>query len=209
MTTNKYAFHVNTAACSGCKTCHIACKDKNDSPVGVILRRVYEYAGGSYNRTDNGALTSNVFGYYMSIGCNHCDSPACTKACPTGAAHKKSNGIVDIDQSICIGCGACAEACPYDAPQFNTATQTMNKCNACYDRLLEGKNPSCVDACPMRALDFGTIEELNKKYPNSERGNIAPLPSSSITTPNLFVKHNVNARPIGSSDGKVLNSDEV
>jgi anaerobic dimethyl sulfoxide reductase subunit B (iron-sulfur subunit) len=36
----------------------------------------------------------------------------------------------------------------------------------CTDRLADHKNPVCVDACPMRALDFGTMDELSEKYGN-------------------------------------------
>ena len=40
----------------------------------------------------------------------------------------------------------------------------MQKCHFCIDRLAENRKPVCVDACPMRALDAGPIEELVKKY---------------------------------------------
>ena len=41
-----YAFTFDASACSGCKACQIACKDKNGLPVGVLWRRVYEISGG-------------------------------------------------------------------------------------------------------------------------------------------------------------------
>ena len=40
----------------------------------------------------------------------------------------------------------------------------MEKCNFCVDRLAEGKNPICVDACPARALDAGPIDLLKRNY---------------------------------------------
>ena len=44
------AFIVDSAACSGCKACQVACKDKNDLPVGMLWRRVYEIAGGGWRK---------------------------------------------------------------------------------------------------------------------------------------------------------------
>lgn len=32
-------------------------------------------------------------------------------------------------------------ACPYGAPQFNHESGHMSKCDGCYERLKEGKNP--------------------------------------------------------------------
>jgi len=40
----------------------------------------------------------------------------------------------------------------------------MQKCDLCLDRLEEGKKPICVEACPLRALDAGAMEELQAKY---------------------------------------------
>jgi anaerobic dimethyl sulfoxide reductase subunit B (iron-sulfur subunit) len=40
----------------------------------------------------------------------------------------------------------------------------MQKCELCHDRWIQGKKPVCVEACPMRALDAGTLEELKSLY---------------------------------------------
>ncbi|MCK4331584.1 MAG: hypothetical protein KAW81_03405, partial [Dehalococcoidia bacterium] len=40
----------------------------------------------------------------------------------------------------------------------------MQTCDLCADRWDEGKKPICVDACPMRALDAGPLDELEAKY---------------------------------------------
>ena len=37
--------------------------------------------------------------------------------------------------------------------------------------------PVCVEACPLRALDFGDIDELREKY--GDVADLAPLPDSS------------------------------
>ena len=43
------------------------------------------------------------------------------------------------------------------------------KCNMCADRVAAGKQPICVEACPLRALDFGDIEELRAAYGDDAR----------------------------------------
>lgn len=203
----QYGFFFDTRKCNGCKACHIACKDKFDAELTVKPRRVYEYGGGNFIQNSDGTVSCSVFTYYMSIGCNHCSEPVCVKACPTGAMHKRKDGFVHVAKDLCIGCGSCAKACPYDAPQLDPVKKVMVKCDGCYERVAEGKQPLCVSGCTQRALDFGSIDELRAKY--GEQASIAPLPSASITSPNLIIGISDMTRPSGSLDGAILNFDEV
>ncbi len=91
-----------------------------------------------------------------------------------------------IDEKKCIGCGACAQACPYGAPVLDETAHKMHKCDVCADRLVQGLRPICVEACPQRAIEFGEISELRKKY--GDNADIAPLPSSSLTKPSLVIR---------------------
>jgi len=189
-------FFIDQNYCTGCKTCQIVCKDKNNLPEGVIWRRVAEWAGGSTNRF-NGAAETTAFAYYTSISCNHCADPICVKVCPTTAIHKGDNGIVSIDDNLCVGC----------RPQFDSARGVETKCNFCADFLAEGREPACVAACPSRALEFGELSELRAKH--GSINNIAPLPDPSITRPSLVIAPSRNAQPTGSTDGAVVNPKEL
>lgn len=134
-------FYIDSSRCSGCKTCQVSCKDKNDIDVGRKFRRVYEYGGGSWAKDSDGAWTNQTFAYYLSVACNHCDDPICVAGCPTQAMHKRQdNGLVLVDQDKCIGCRYCAMRCPYGAPQYDKEKKVMSKCDGCLDRLEQGLN---------------------------------------------------------------------
>lgn len=52
--------------------------------------------------------------YLVPSACRHCDDPLCMFACPTAAVKRRPEGEIYIQYDLCIGCGACAIACPYD-----------------------------------------------------------------------------------------------
>lgn len=199
------AFYFDSSACSGCKTCQVACKDKNDLPLGTQWRRVYEIAGGDWKK-EGDAWVSKVTAYNLSMSCNHCAEPICLKSCPTAAIVKRSNGIVVIDPERCMGCRYCEWACPYGALQFDDRNGQMTKCDLCFDYLEEGKEPSCVAACPMRVLDVGTMEELEGKYGKTKK--IYPLPDPKICEPSFLITPHKDATP-ESYDLTIANREEV
>ncbi len=115
--------------------------------------------------------------------CNHCSNPPCVRVCPTKATFKrKPDGIVMMDFHRCIGCRYCMAGCPYGARSFNWGDPrpylkpedinmtyptrrkgVVEKCTFCYERIDEGLQPACVEACKVKALIFGDITN-----PNSE-----------------------------------------
>ena len=203
-------FYFNAKDCIGCKTCGVACKARHDLPVGVTWRRVFDYGGGSWvmDRTNGREVFSpnNIFAYSLSISCNHCENPKCLEVCPTAAISKREDGIVLINTDRCIGCKYCAWACPYGAPQFNEELGIMTKCDMCVDLIDQNQRPLCVDACLMRCLDFGDIEELQAKYGSVDA--IAPLPPGDITNPALVITPHGYAKPVGDTSGRILNLPE-
>jgi len=157
-------FYFDQTRCTGCFTCIVACKDWNNLEAeSVTWKRVIVIEKGKY--PDLSVL-------FLSTACYHCAEPACMSVCPAEAISKRrQDGVVVVDPDRCIGkseCGACAEACPYEAPQFGPEQNAkMQKCHFCIDRLAENKRPVCVDACPARALDAGPIEVLRARYGNT------------------------------------------
>jgi Fe-S-cluster-containing dehydrogenase component len=106
--------------------------------------------------------------------CMHCDNPACATICPFAANHKHETGAVVINGDVCFGGAKCRTVCPWNIPQRQSGVGiylhiaptlagngVMFKCDLCHDRLLEGKNPACVDACPRNALLSGPGDAIH------------------------------------------------
>jgi anaerobic dimethyl sulfoxide reductase subunit B len=204
---NQLGFYFNANLCTGCKACQVACKDKWDLDLGVTWRRVAEYTGGNWVKEQDGSYTQDIFAYYTSVACNHCQEPMCMDVCPTQAITKRDDGIVMINQDVCIGCRYCEWACPYNAPQFDEDRGVMTKCNMCFDAIDAGEPPACVAACPSRALDFGELDELKTRYAGVDE--VAPLPQASITKPALVITPHKKSAPVGSRNGELANPEEV
>ena len=202
----QYAFFFDSQACSGCKACQIACKDKHNLPLGILWRRVYEVSGGDWLQV-GAAWQTSVFAYNLSIACNHCQRPICVEVCPTGAMYRRKDGIVLINAQRCIGCKYCSWACPYSAPQYDPGAGVMTKCTFCVDELDQGRSPACVTACPMRALDFGQLGDLQAQFTGVAA--VAPLPDPSLTEPSIVIQPHPAARPVGSAKVTIGNREEV
>jgi anaerobic dimethyl sulfoxide reductase subunit B (iron-sulfur subunit) len=197
--TKQLAFYFEQEHCTGCSTCQIACKDKNNLEVGEQFRKVYETTGGKYVKKGN-AVIQDIYAFWTSISCNHCIEPACVKKCSTGALYKRAeDGIVVIDKDKCIGCKACVNGCPYEIIQYDAASKKARKCDFCLDLIEGGKDPVCVSACPMRALDYGNLEELQEKYGTVNETD--GLPSSEITKPALVIAPHKNAKGCANKNG--------
>jgi anaerobic dimethyl sulfoxide reductase subunit B (iron-sulfur subunit) len=184
------AFYFDQSRCIGCYTCSIACKDWHDIKAGPAnWRRVTSREWGAY---------PNVFLTYLSLSCNHCENPACVTACPASAITKKEeDGIMVVNGEECLGneiCDTlCKQACPYSAPQFGDEEGAkMQMCTFCLGRLAENKKPICVEACPMRALDAGPIEELREKYGNLQE--VEDFTYSEKIKPSIVFKPRYNLK---------------
>ena len=183
----RYAFAFDASACTGCKACQVACKDKNALPTGVLWRRVYEVSGGDWQRS-GAAWTNTVFAYNVSVSCNHCADPVCVGVCPTGAYGVREDGIVYQHSERCLGCQYCVWACPYGAPQYSAALGRTTKCDFCVDLIDEGLPPACVAACPMRALDTVETPRGAETQRRAEAPRVPyPLPETAAR-PSVVIK---------------------
>jgi formate dehydrogenase iron-sulfur subunit len=168
---DSYGVLHDTTLCIGCRRCEKACNEVNDLPppekpfddLSVLDKK---------RRTDEKTYTIVNKYYpdgpekppvYRKFQCNHCKEPACASACFVGAFTKTPEGAVVWNSSVCVGCRYCMIACPFDVPTYEydkVLTPRVMKCTMCYPRVLEGKLPGCVEACPEEALSFGKREDL-------------------------------------------------
>ena len=156
---------VDTTRCIGCRSCEVACSVTHDNYVPDIkndgalekVRDTSEKQWTVVNRfeTEKGDV-------FVKKQCLHCWQPACAAACLVNAMLKTKEGPVTWDGDKCMGCRFCMVSCPFDMPKFEYSgwNPKIQKCNMCYDRLLEGKKPACVESCPTDALMFGQKREL-------------------------------------------------
>jgi anaerobic dimethyl sulfoxide reductase subunit B (iron-sulfur subunit) len=203
---SQHAFYVNSDACSGCKTCQVACKDKNDLRPGTVWRRVIEVTAGGWQKKGD-AWTTTVVAYNLSVACHHCLEAPCTRNCSTDAIFKREDGIVAIDQARCTKCNKCAADCPYQAIRASGSGAEVSKCDFCADYLARGLAPVCVSACPNRALEYGEYDLLAKKAGVTSR--VFPLADPGTARPALFITSHRHAALADARQPEIANWEEI
>lgn len=173
-----YGFLIDNRKCIGCHACSTACKAENEVPLGVNRTWVKYVETGTY---------PNSTRHFQVTRCNHCDNPPCVRICPVTAMYQRTDGIVEFDPEICIGCKACMQACPYDAIYIDPETHTAAKCHYCAHRVDIGLEPACVVVCPEHAIIAGDMDD-----PHSEISHLLATNKVTVrkpeqgTAPKLF-----------------------
>jgi phenylacetyl-CoA:acceptor oxidoreductase subunit 1 len=105
----RYGMVIDLNKCVGCYGCVVKCKQEHFLPPDMTWGKLLFSETGSY---------PNVIKHVYPVLCNHCKEPACVDACPTNATKQREDGIVWVDQDLCIGCKYCIDACPYQIRTF-------------------------------------------------------------------------------------------
>ena len=171
----RMGFFTDTSVCIGCKACEVACKEWNGVPEDGL-----NFLGQSYDNT--GELGANTWRHVAFIEqqvpaqgggdirwlmssdvCKHCTSAACLEVCPTGSLIRTEFGTVVVQQDICNGCGYCVTACPFGVIDKREDDGRVWKCTLCYDRISDGLQPACAQACPTQSIQFGALDDLRSR----------------------------------------------
>jgi Fe-S-cluster-containing dehydrogenase component len=146
----KYAMIIDTVKCLGCGACKDACNLRNELPEGMSYIRFCGKGKEDRKRC-------------MPVQCQHCADAPCEAVCPTGATYRTKEGVVLVNEKLCVGCRYCEVACPYQARRFDHERGVADKCWLCLDYVLGGGEPACVHACLRGARLFGRLDDPDSK----------------------------------------------
>jgi len=204
----KLAMVIDSSVCIDCKGCMAACKVENSVPSGYWRNWIKQEEADFESSQKEGYVAAM---HFQPGNCMHCDNPTCVQACPTGATYKDtSDGVVKVNEQLCIGCGSCIPACPYDARYRHPEKKTVDKCDFCEQRRARGDLPACVTTCPTKARVFGDLNDRNSDVSRLIRQNKAVhlLPEqdsshklareSADTDTDPDVEQNCQPRPVGA-----------
>ncbi len=201
-TEKKLGLVIDLDTCVGCHACVVNCKEWNTGGYGAALSDQDPYgadvSGAWLNRvhTFEAGTGSDARVVHFPKSCLHCDDAPCVTVCPTGASYKRAeDGIVLVDEDMCIGCGLCAWACPYGAREMDNAEGVMKKCTLCVDRIYNetlqevDRVPACVRTCPANARHFGDLADPHSDVSKmvADRGGIDLMPEQGTKPVNKYL----------------------
>ena len=210
--TTSCAILTDTTLCVGCDECVAACKLQNE--LGKDLPRRWKRRIDDLSSTRYTTILRRPGDHFVRQQCRHCVEPACVSACLVGALQKTPEGPVIYDSDKCMGCRYCMMACPYGIPRYDWEKPIpyIRKCNLCNERVKDGGEPACVEACPEKATIFGDRDELiaearrriqdnpdkyvDKIYGETEIGGTAVIYISDIPLDFLAFKPELGDKPL-------------
>ena len=150
----KKILFVDSSKCMGCHSCELACSVAHTSSRDLLKALIEE------ERMPTKIILEMHGSASVPIHCRHCDDAPCITVCPTGAISRPfENGPVVLDNKKCIGCHSCILVCPFGVIRIDTDGRSLIKCDLCFERLKEGQEPACAEACITGAIKYITVEE--------------------------------------------------
>lgn len=169
-----YGIGIDIEKCIGCGKCAAACKIENDVPKEPFYFRTWveqyfitnqgkvhiDSPNGGINGFKQNVPEKDIYkAFFVPKLCNHCAKSPCEQVCPVGATYRSPEGVILVDDTYCIGCRYCVQACPYGCRFIHPVKKVASKCTLCYHRLKKGMNPACMEACSTGARIMGNLNE--------------------------------------------------
>lgn len=161
MEIKRKALLVDITKCIGCRSCETRCKEVHGFPTEAPSPQLSATAFTIIDERGD---------KFVRRLCQHCNDPSCASVCPVGAIRKTAEGPVVYDGQKCIGCRYCMIACPNQVPKYQWAklAPRVAKCDMCYERVRNGQQTNCAEACKEVNPDdpatiFGDRDELLKE----------------------------------------------
>jgi formate dehydrogenase iron-sulfur subunit len=163
------SFFVDTAKCTACRGCQVACKQWKNLPAEKTINR-----GTNENPADLSFNTYKVVRMREEIvdgklkwlffpeQCRHCVEPPCAGMADSPAAIFKdeaTGAVIFTAKTKGLKAKEIIESCPYNIPRKGK-DGTLAKCDMCFDRVQNGLLPACVKTCPTGAMNFGERKEM-------------------------------------------------
>ena len=125
---------IQAEKCTGCRICENFCSFHHEGAIWPARTRITIVA-----QSDDGPFVPTV--------CRQCEDALCAAACPVEAITRDEHtGAWVVDMGECIGCRACAEACPFCGIVFDKDLEVPLKCDLC------AGEPECAVMCPTGAI---------------------------------------------------------
>lgn len=172
----RYGLLIDTDRCISCYACRTACQINHQLQPNESYITFEHHESGTY---------PTVSRHTAPHQCGHCENAPCLSVCPTGATYRAEDGTVQVDEDRCIGCGYCAQACPYGA-RVKLSSGVLSKCSLCEDRISQGLEPLCVKACPVSVRFFGDLDDPQSDISKAVRDLGAERLGGTLTDSNLY-----------------------
>jgi anaerobic carbon-monoxide dehydrogenase iron sulfur subunit len=142
---------VDLERCMGCHSCELACAVAHSSGKSLYA------AIGQHPKPKKRIYVEWVApDKKVPLVCRHCEDAPCLHACISGAISRTAEGVVLTAEDKCIGCWTCVMMCPFGVIGRHIELHKAYRCDRCPDEI----TPACVQACPTKALQYGTVERL-------------------------------------------------
>lgn len=149
----RWGMVVDLRKCVGCATCKEVCALIREMPAAVNWRKIVQIKGKPLDSVPG--LKEG----YLSMSCMHCAKAPCLDICPTQATFRRADGIIDIQKTLCIGCGACMVACPYHARAICSEDSVLVDHADLPDKVEKEPDQKLIGICTKCNFCCGLIDE--------------------------------------------------